>query len=71
MFRSSALLCLLSVGLDRNTLMVLLPPDGKYGGLAALLTTPIGQYLKDQSVLYVPKDFSPYRGPLGQPAQQQ
>lgn len=52
------------LGLDKKTLVVLFPPGGKYNGAEAFLKTPVGQRLKDQSVLYVPEDFSPYSGPL-------
>ncbi|EYB66821.1 periplasmic binding protein [Deinococcus phoenicis] len=52
------------LGLDRQTLVVLFPPGGKYNGADAFLKTPVGQRLKDQSVLYVPEAFSPYSGPL-------
>lgn len=52
------------LGLDKKTLVVLFPPGGKYNGADAFLKTPVGQRLKDQSVLYVPEAFSPYSGPL-------
>ncbi|PTA67277.1 iron-siderophore ABC transporter substrate-binding protein [Deinococcus arcticus] len=52
------------LGLDRQTLVVLFPPGGKYNGAGAFLNTPVGQRLKAQSVVYVPEDFSPYSGPL-------
>jgi iron complex transport system substrate-binding protein len=50
--------------LDKQTLVVVFPPGGKYNGTDAFMQTPVGQRLKDQSVLYVPEDFSPYSGPL-------
>ncbi|ABF44186.1 MULTISPECIES: iron-siderophore ABC transporter substrate-binding protein [Deinococcus] len=52
------------LGLDRQTLVVLFPPGGKYNGADAFLKSPVGQRLKDQTVLYVPEAFSPYSGPL-------
>ena len=52
------------VGIDRQTLVVLFPPGGKYNGAEAFLKTPIGQRLAAQSVLYVPEDYSAYTGPL-------
>ncbi|MFC4426799.1 iron-siderophore ABC transporter substrate-binding protein [Deinococcus navajonensis] len=52
------------LGLDKQTLVVLFPPGGKYNGVDAFLKTPVGQRLKAQSVVYVPEDFSPYSGPL-------
>jgi len=52
------------LGLGKDTLVVLFPPGGKYNGAEAFLNTPAGQRLKNQSVLYVPEDFSPYSGPL-------
>ncbi|MVN85523.1 ABC transporter substrate-binding protein [Deinococcus sp. HMF7620] len=52
------------LGLDKQTLVVLFPPGGKYNGAEAFLKTPVGQRLKDQSIVYVPEDFSPYSGPL-------
>ncbi|WP_034387864.1 iron-siderophore ABC transporter substrate-binding protein [Deinococcus sp. YIM 77859] len=52
------------LGLDRQTLVVLFPPGGKYNGVDAFLKSPVGQRLRAQSVVYVPEDFSPYSGPL-------
>ncbi|MEW6420588.1 MAG: iron-siderophore ABC transporter substrate-binding protein [Deinococcota bacterium] len=52
------------LGLDRQTLVVLFPPGGKYNGADAFLNSPVGQRLKGQTVLYVPEAFSPYSGPL-------
>ncbi|MFC6659043.1 iron-siderophore ABC transporter substrate-binding protein [Deinococcus multiflagellatus] len=52
------------LGLDKQTLVVLFPPGGKYNGAEAFLNSPVGQRLKAQSVVYVPEDFSPYSGPL-------
>ncbi|THF87952.1 iron-siderophore ABC transporter substrate-binding protein [Deinococcus sp. KSM4-11] len=52
------------LGLDKQTLVVLFPPGGKYNGVEAFLKTPIGQRLSAQSVVYVPEDFSAYTGPL-------
>ena len=52
------------VGIDRQTLVVLFPPGGKFNGAEAFLKTPIGQRLAAQSVLYVPEDYSAYTGPL-------
>ncbi|RIH82085.1 Fe(3+) dicitrate-binding periplasmic protein [Calidithermus terrae] len=52
------------VSLDRQTLVVVFPPGGKYNGAEAFYASPVGQKLKDQSILYVPEDYSPYSGPL-------
>ena len=52
------------LGLDKKTLVVLFPPGGKYDGADAFLKTPVGQRLKDQSVIYRPEAFAPYSGPL-------
>ncbi|CAM4024482.1 ABC transporter substrate-binding protein [Deinococcus marmoris] len=52
------------LGIDKKTLVVLFPPGGQYNGADAFLKTPVGQRLKDQSVLYTPEAFSPYSGPL-------
>ncbi|AZI45120.1 iron-siderophore ABC transporter substrate-binding protein (plasmid) [Deinococcus psychrotolerans] len=52
------------LGIDKKTLVVLFPPGGQYNGADAFLKTPVGQRLKDQSVLYIPEAFSPYSGPL-------
>ncbi|WP_288481809.1 ABC transporter substrate-binding protein [uncultured Deinococcus sp.] len=52
------------LGLDKQTLVVLFPPGGKYNGAEAFLKTPVGQRLAAQSVLYVPEDYSAYTGPL-------
>lgn len=52
------------VSLDRQTLVVVFPPGGKYNGAGAFYASPVGQKLKDQSILYVPEDYSPYSGPL-------
>ena len=52
------------LGLDKKTLVVLFPPGGQFNGADAFLKTPVGQRLKDQSVLYTPEAFSPYSGPL-------
>lgn len=52
------------LGIDKKTLVVLFPPGGQYNGADAFLKTPVGQRLRDQSVLYTPEAFSPYSGPL-------
>lgn len=52
------------LGLDKQTLVVLFPPGGKFNGAEAFLKTPVGQRLAAQSVVYVPEDYSPYSGPL-------
>ena len=52
------------LGLDKQTLVVLFPPGGKYNGVEAFQKTAIGQRLAAQSVVYVPEDFSAYTGPL-------
>ncbi|GGO25810.1 iron-siderophore ABC transporter substrate-binding protein [Deinococcus humi] len=52
------------LGIDKKTLVVLFPPGGQYNGADAFLKTPVGQRLKDQSVVYTPEAFSPYSGPL-------
>lgn len=49
---------------SKNTLVILFPPGGKYNGIEAFLKTPVGQRLKDQSIIYIPDDFNPYTGPL-------
>lgn len=52
------------LGFSKDTLVVLFPPGGKYNGAPTFLKTPVGKKIKDQSILYVPEDFSPYTGPL-------
>ena len=52
------------LGLDKKTLVVLFPPGGQYNGAENFQKSPVGQRLKDQTVLYIPEAFSPYTGPL-------
>ncbi|GEM88427.1 ABC transporter substrate-binding protein [Meiothermus granaticius] len=52
------------LSLDRQTLVVVFPPGGKYNGAEAFYASPVGQKLKEQSILYLPEDYSPYSGPL-------
>ncbi|MCS7057936.1 MAG: ABC transporter substrate-binding protein [Meiothermus sp.] len=52
------------ISLDKETLVVVFPPGGQYDGSRAFFSSPVGQKLKDQAILYTPEPFSPYSGPL-------
>jgi iron complex transport system substrate-binding protein len=52
------------IALDKQTLVVVFPPGGQFNGSSAFFASPVGQKLKDQSILYKPEAFSPYSGPL-------
>ncbi len=52
------------VGLDKETLVVVYPPSGNADSANAFLASPVGQRLKDQSIVYVAEKFSPWSGPL-------
>lgn len=52
------------LNLDRQTLVVIMPPAGQYNGGEAFLKSPVGQRLKGQSVIYNLEANSPWSGPL-------
>lgn len=52
------------LNLDRQTLVVIMPPGGQYNGADAFLKSPVGQRLKGQSVVYNLEANSPWSGPL-------
>jgi iron complex transport system substrate-binding protein len=52
------------ISLDKQTLVIVFPPGGQYDGSKAFFDSPVGQRLKDQSILYLPEAFSPFSGPL-------
>lgn len=54
------------LGLDEKTLLVVFPPGGEYDGSEAFMNGPVGQKLKNQTLLYKPEQYAPYSGPLTQ-----
>ncbi|WP_216321976.1 ABC transporter substrate-binding protein [Deinococcus aestuarii] len=52
------------LGLDKQTLVVIMPPAGQYNGGEAFLKSAVGQRLRGQSVIYNLEASSPWSGPL-------
>ncbi|WP_272977069.1 ABC transporter substrate-binding protein [Deinococcus geothermalis] len=52
------------LNLDKQTLVVIMPPAGQYNGGDAFMKSPVGQRLKGQSVIYNLESSSPWAGPI-------
>ncbi|MEF2280252.1 ABC transporter substrate-binding protein [Deinococcus sp. YIM 134068] len=52
------------LNLDKQTLVVVMPPSGQYNGGPAFLNSPVGQRLREQSVVYTLEENSPWAGPV-------
>ncbi|WP_102128024.1 ABC transporter substrate-binding protein [Deinococcus planocerae] len=52
------------LNLDKQTLVVIMPPAGQYNGGDAFLKSAVGQRLRGQSVVYNLEANSPWSGPL-------
>ncbi|WP_369409148.1 ABC transporter substrate-binding protein [Deinococcus arboris] len=52
------------LGLDKQTLVVLLPPGQDEATMKAFLSSAVGQRLKDQILAYEMEPYSPWTGPL-------